>query len=131
MLMLVLSEQFSHAIIYRAFLGPALCRCNTFFSASFVAMQLGFCVLLMCCHLLPFLGFLPPTPFFPPEAVGGMCNAFIYIVFLKRESTLLIDSLIQCYWGCAFRLSMIFQESNLTFSLEVSSAVWGSFSCMQ
>ncbi|XP_009706000.1 PREDICTED: protein sel-1 homolog 1-like, partial [Cariama cristata] len=47
-----------------------------------------------------------------------MCNAFIYIVFLKPESTHLIDSLSQCYWGCAYRLSMIFRESNLMFSLE-------------
>lgn len=133
MLMLALSEWFSHENIYRASLGLELCCYNTFFfsPASSVILQHGFCVLLVCCHSLPFMGFLPPTSLFPPWWVGGMCSAFIYIVFLKPQSTPLVGSLIQCCLGCAFRLSVIFQESNLMFSVEVSSVVWGSFSCTQ
>lgn len=50
---------------------PVLCPCNIFSRPCFVVMQLGFCLILMCCQLLPFLGFLPPTPFFPSWAGGG------------------------------------------------------------
>lgn len=86
MLMLMLSEQFSHTYIERAFLGPALCRNKTFFPVSFVVMQHGFCMLLMCCHLLPFLGFLPPTPFFPPRAGGGNVQCiYLYSVSKARK----------------------------------------------
>lgn len=85
MLMLMLSERFSHTSRDH-FWGLHYVALKPFFSVSFVVMQHGFCMLLMCCHLLPFLGFLPPTPFSPPRAGGGNVQCiYLYSVSKARK----------------------------------------------
>lgn len=87
-------------------------------------MQLGFRVLLICCHLLNFLGFLPPTPFFPPWAGGGGNVQYIYLYSVSKARKRSFNRqpgnvLLGCQW--------YFRKVTLTFSLEASSVVWGSF----